>query len=135
MAYIEWSDEFSVNVKMIDAQHKKLCGMINKLHDAFVSRKGSDVHREIVDGMIDYAKTHFATEEKYMTKFDFVGLELHKIEHERFLEKALEFQSSLAATGFVPSINVLSFLKEWLQSHIQGTDKRYSHCFNEHGLQ
>ncbi len=134
MPYLEWSDELSVNVERIDTQHKKLINMINKLHDGFLEGKGSEVHREIVEGMIKYAAVHFKTEEDYMQEFEFIGLELHRIEHERFLEKAREFEDNLKSTGFVLSINVLSFLKDWLQSHIQGTDKRYTKCLNENGV-
>jgi len=32
------------------------------------------------------------------------------------------------------SLDVMSFLKEWLVSHIKGIDKDYTQCFNENGL-
>jgi hemerythrin len=31
-------------------------------------------------------------------------------------------------------MEVMNFLKDWLQKHIKGIDKKYTRCFNEHGL-
>jgi hypothetical protein len=37
-----WSDTFSVNIGIIDTQHKNLVGMINDLHQAMVAGHGKD---------------------------------------------------------------------------------------------
>ena len=134
MVYIEWADAFSVKVKEIDDQHKKLIGMINTLHDALMNKRGKDVYKRVLDEMTEYAVTHFATEEKYMLRFQFPGYQEHKREHDVFAQKAAALQDEFSITGFVFTLPVVSFLKEWLQHHILVTDKKYSAFFNDHGL-
>ena len=134
MRYFEWSDALSVGVREIDAQHRKLVEMINSLNEAMLARAGREAQRSVIDGMVDYAASHFATEEKYMEAFGYSARSTHKTEHERFTAKALDLKARVQRAGFVLTLEIVDFLKDWLVNHIQKTDKAYQKCFTEHGL-
>ena len=134
MAYFEWSTELSVNVRKIDDEHRKLIEMINSLNEAMLARKGREAQKATIDAMVGYAATHFATEERYMQAFSYQGYEAHRLEHQKFTAKALELQARADRASFILTIEILNFLRGWLQSHIMATDTRYQACFNEHGL-
>ena len=134
MAFFEWSDDLSVNVQEIDDEHRMLVGMINTLNDAMLARKGREAQKTTIDAMVDYAATHFAREERYMQAFRYQGYQAHRVEHQKFTAKALDLQTRADRSGFILTLEIVSFLKAWLQNHIMGTDKRYQACFNEHGF-
>jgi hemerythrin len=134
MAYLNWSEDLSVAVREIDAQHKTLVEKINMLHQAMLDNKGREAQKIIIDGMVDYANVHFENEEKYMLRLKYPGYHIHKTEHERFTAKALDLQERFNNAGFVLSLEILSFLKDWLKEHILVTDKEYSKHFNENGV-
>lgn len=134
MALIEWNNDMSVNVVEIDNQHKKLVSMINELNDAMAKGKGKEAIGKIINGLVSYATTHFATEEKYFDMFKYPGSLSHKKEHADFVKKVGEFQDGFNKGSLALTIEVMRFLKDWLTHHILGSDKKYGPFFNEKGL-
>lgn len=134
MALLSWNDAYSVNIREIDDQHKKLIDMINKLHDAMKVGKGAEVLGDILKSLIDYTGSHFATEEKYMKMHNYPGYEQHKKEHNMLVMQVLDVQKNFK-DGKVPlSQSIMSFLKDWLVKHIQGDDQKYGPFLNSKGI-
>ena len=134
MAFIQWNDSLSVGVAEIDKQHQKLVQMINDLHDAMRQAKGNTVLGPLVSGLIDYAGTHFKSEERYFTRFAYPDTDAHKRAHADFVAKVLDFKVKFEANTIGLSMDVMTFLSNWLQAHIKGEDKKYTACFNANGL-
>lgn len=125
MPFMEWSDKLETGVKEADEQHKKLVGLINDLYDAMKQGKGREVIDKVLDELVKYAWYHFTTEETLMSKYGYPELQAHKREHEAFKAKIKEFLEKKAKGEITLSVEVMSFLKDWLVKHIMGTDKKY----------
>ncbi|MBP2134341.1 hemerythrin [Methanomicrobium sp. W14] len=134
MAYMNWSDDLSVQINEIDEQHKKLVSQINALHDGMRSGKGKDALEKTLKELAEYTQYHFGTEEKYMKKFGYPDYEKHKKEHDAFVAKVVDFQDSFSSGKLGLSIDVMKFLSGWITGHIKGTDKNYIDCFRENGV-
>lgn len=125
MAYLDWNDNLSVNVPVIDGQHRELVRLINRLHDAMTQGQGQRVLGGTVDGLIEYAQIHFRTEERFFDASGYPDSVAHKKEHEDFVVKVTDFKQGFDEGRLMLSLDVMDFLAEWLVKHIQGTDKKY----------
>jgi hemerythrin len=134
MALINWDAGLSVSVNEIDQQHQKLIAMINDLNDAMRQGKGRNILIPVINGLITYTATHFKVEEKYFDQFNYADAQPHKDEHAAFVKKVIGFRDRLDSGQLGLPIDVMFFLSSWLTTHIKGTDKKYSACFNANGL-
>ena len=134
MAIISWSDEYSVGVKDMDEQHKKLIGMINELNEAMKSGKGKDIMEKILKNLVDYTVTHFSSEEKLMQSNAYPGYLAQKSQHEALTKQVSDFQTKYHEGKAVLSVEIMTFLKDWLMNHIKGSDKKYGPFLNKKGI-
>lgn len=134
MVLMEWEDRLMVNIKALDDQHKKLIGLINKLHDAMTTGKSKNVLDEILSELVNYTILHFANEQALLQKYGYPDFVQHKKEHDDLTRKTIELRDSLNSDKGVIGVEVMSFLKEWLNKHILGTDKKYTVYLNGKGI-
>lgn len=134
MSFLTWSDEYCVNVKEIDEQHKKLFDLLNRLNTALIEGRDKEVVYDVIKNLAGYTIYHFSTEEKYMLGFNFPGYRDHKSEHEMFIQRVLDFQEKYELGIATLSIEVMAFLSGWVAGHIEGTDRQFGPFFNERGL-
>lgn len=134
MALMEWSPAFSVKIRKFDDQHKKLVELVNQLHDAMKAGQGNAVLGVVLQSLISYTATHFKDEEQVMQANAYPDLARHKAEHEKLVKQVLDLQQKFLTGGGVLTMTVLSFLKEWLVTHIQGEDKKYGVFLNAKGI-
>jgi len=129
-----WNDSFSVNIGVIDMQHKKLVSMVNELHQAMVEGSGKEKLGNILSNLINYTRDHFTTEERLMRTHAYPDFLAHKSEHEHLTGTVVDFQRRFQSNEVGLTIEVMEFLKNWLCNHILGSDKKYSPFLNAKGV-
>jgi hemerythrin len=134
MAFFDWKQEYSVNIREIDQQHQKLVGMLNELHEAMGKGEGREVLGRVLKDLANYTKTHFATEERLMKAHGYPDYESHKMKHEKMTEAVLQNIAKFEAREMTSLIGVFQFLKDWLKKHIMQTDMGYSTFLNSKGV-
>ena len=122
----EWKNEYSINIASIDAQHKKLFAIAEDLHEAMRTGQAKPVLSRLLDRLVQYTMTHFAQEEGLMKLHAYPDFLAHKAAHEALTQRVLKFQRMFEDGETYISIDLMTFLQEWLKNHIQGTDMRYS---------
>jgi hemerythrin len=134
MGRFAWSEKYSVNIREIDDQHKKLIKMVVQLHDAMREGKGKQALGEVLGDLIQYTRTHFANEERLMKVNGYPEYEAHKAKHESMTRKVAQIYRDYQDGKVTISFEVMSFLEEWVDKHIMGTDKQYMPFLNGKGL-
>lgn len=122
---VQWSDSLATGIPLIDDQHKTLCSLINALHRAMCEHQSDTVMEKLLDELKQYTVTHFSTEEQIFSHSEYPYVREHMTIHKKFVETIQDFAKNIATGKAKVSMDLLSFLKNWLIKHIQGTDQNY----------
>lgn len=134
MPLLSWNSTYSVEIRSIDEQHRKLFDMVNELHDAMGSGKGSQVAPSIVKRLVAYALEHFAAEEEMMRRAKFPNFGSHKAKHDQLCRDVVKMMKDIEDGKNVLSMDLQAFLRQWLQTHILDSDKSYAACLHAAGI-
>ena len=107
MTLLRWRDSLSLNVPIIDSDHKKLFELLNRVR--FLDLAG-DEPQAIADALSElllYTQTHFRREEKLMELGNYPGLERHRQYHRfsprRWPRRWRAFARARGASAFTTS--------------------------------
>ena len=124
----EWKSEFAVNIGSIDAQHQNLFAIGRELYAAMSTGQGKAVLARILDRLVQYTAMHFAHEERLLQLHGYPGFAAHKAQHDALVKQALAFQQDFQSGKSAMAVQVLQFLKDWLEKHIKVSDFAYAPC-------
>lgn len=108
--------------------------MINELNDAMLKGMGKDALMPGLTKLANYCVSHFAVEEKLFDTHAYPEADTHKEKHQKMTAKVKELMSEVQSSKVTISIEVMNFLKNWLDKHIMETDKKYGPYLNSKGV-
>lgn len=127
---MQWTEDLSIGVDLIDNEHKELFNKINHLVTAI---KGATC-KYTIDGTIkfleDYAALHFTDEERCMEEAGYAELPAHRGHHAHFLKALAELRRQAAlprvpGASYELSVTTNQVVVDWIVDHIMKVDKRF----------
>lgn len=127
MSILTWNAYFETGLAEVDRQHQYLVDLVNRV--APILAEAGETIPDDVDGLfghlLDYAKTHFATEEGLMQQHgvDARHVDHHKCSHEAFVSSVKDMAHAYLAGLDISGHKLLTFTANWLIFHILGEDQ------------
>jgi methyl-accepting chemotaxis protein/hemerythrin len=131
MAFIDWIPALGVGNRAIDAQHRALIDIINRLDEARASGTDRGALAETIAELDDYTREHFGLEERLFTERGYPEAEAHVKEHGFFVGRIVAFRRDFEAGKAELTKEILDFLKSWLTKHISLSDRKYRAWLSE----
>ena len=125
MPVMLWESNFELGIKEFDDHHKHLVSLLNMTYDSFTGGARRDEIETVLDELCDYATYHFAAEEYWMGEHEYPRLPQHSEEHEKFCNRVTEIQKDFHKGRDSLTLEVLTFLTNWLANHILVSDADY----------
>jgi len=127
MKMIEWTDDLSVGVYVIDADHRFLIKLIQQFNAAVEAKEKPKKIQRLMDGFYEYTDFHFLREEILMRACGYEDFEAHHGVHVTISAQMKEICDNYKAHPTrALSKETLEFLNVWLTNHIMKTDMAYA---------
>ncbi len=128
---MQWTEDMSVGVPMIDNRHKELINRLNGLRTAIKNQVCRYTIADMLAFLEEYVEVHFFEEEQYMKYYGYSDYALHKEKHNDFvtelyfLKEELRNIRSLELKGsYELSVETVQVVVDWLVGHVAHDDKK-----------
>jgi hemerythrin-like metal-binding protein len=133
-SFVQWSQDYSVDVPVFDQHHRKLFSLVDDLYQAMRRGITGDDLSEVFDALVAYTTYHFDAEESAFERHDYPGCAEQKRQHQELVKGISRLRADLEAGKAMVAVEVMEFLRDWLTKHIKGCDKHYAEFFRGKSL-
>ena len=122
-----WDSNFETGIAVIDEQHQKLVGLLNRLVSHLAFQSDAPTLNAVFGQLRDYVEVHFTTEEAIWQAHlgEDVSVAGHRAAHTSFVDEVLRLKAEEVSKPFETVIeNIVNFLTRWLALHILEADRR-----------
>ena len=129
----EWSEESSVGIPELDAQHRHLIELLSELVKCVQLGESGKLGPTALKKAIRYAERHLQREELVLRVRGYPRYEEHKAEHDAYRKKVASLQVLSGRRDL--GIRMANFLTEWWRFHILTSDQQYARFFRHRSTQ
>ncbi|PWD97926.1 bacteriohemerythrin [Marinilabilia rubra] len=119
-----WSDNFSLNIPVIDNQHRKFFEIFEKVSKGYENKTSEELDA-LIGELEEYLEFHFEEEEKLMRESGYKWYEAHKKQHTFFISRIEEMRNEFDYLNPMLFNKIRVFIKKWFVSHILHKDFDY----------
>lgn len=131
MAYMTWSEAYSIGVPSIDKEHQELVDIGNQLHERLRASAPEDDVKRIFAQLSECTILHIRNEEKTFVGTNYPRAALHTRKHQHLMVILACFETGFDRTGRRVSIaDQMNFLRDWLLDHIATEDRLLGQYLN-----
>lgn len=114
---VEWTQDLSLGIPDLDAQHLEMDRHVGLLHDVRDGRR-EDL-TAVLDGIRECMSRHFASEEAVMARASDPTLVAHHARHRDFMERLAAFEDRHDREGGTRRLagQVAEWLAAWVREH------------------
>jgi hemerythrin-like metal-binding protein len=123
--------KYSIGIPEMDAQHARWIELIEQFRSAtsghLLDPASFDAALRALEQLLDYTKTHFASEEQFIAAHHYPEIEAHKAQHRELVAEVTRLldEIRLHKTHTTPlKLNLLVTI--WLMEHIMTDDDKYA---------
>lgn len=128
MALLAWSSKYSVGVTEMDRQHRVLFDILNDLQSAMLNGTARNATAQLLRSLTEYTRKHFVAEETMLAAAGYPELTQHRLKHRELIRQVEEHVTRFQRGELSVNIQLLTFLRDWISTHIQQTDRQYTTC-------
>jgi len=130
MPTFEWKRQYNLGIPAIDIQHKFIMDRFNSLYDAIAKNESKEVIALLINDLMYYSQLHFHDEEELFKKTSYPKIDEQKKAHEYFRAKANAFHDAYLKDSTINPLDVVGFLKDWIENHLMTLDMEYKEFIN-----
>jgi diguanylate cyclase (GGDEF)-like protein/hemerythrin-like metal-binding protein len=128
---LEWRPEWESGETTIDAQHRHLLKLANRLLALTEQEVSTPLLVEAFDLFLVHVRDHFADEESLLRSSGYPNVEYHEKFHGHLVFRAMQLKQKLEAGHFLKSDMVLFLIDEIVVGHLLTEDAKFFPYFRE----
>lgn len=130
--------KYSIGIPEMDAQHARWIELIEQFRAAaaghLLEPVGLGAAQRALEQLIDYTKTHFASEEVFIAARGYPEVEAHRAQHRELVAEVERLRDEIRQhkTHSTP-LKLNLFVTIWLMEHIMSDDAKYAQYIRDSG--